>query len=153
MKQLLLITILLSALILSCKKEKEEKPVDNSGSLIDTNIDTTWTAPDGSTANIKIKTYKGPKSTLHNDETVVYNADVHTKVVSGYIKAIKFKLKFRHFPKDYSEYEPMTGGTYPVSEETYSSFIIEPATSPLVGVYRFIPDPGPIDRVEITLWD
>lgn len=153
MKQILLIGILFSALIFSCKKENAEKPTDYSGSLLDTKIDTIWTAPNGSTANIKIVTYKGPKSTLYNDERTVYNADVHTKLVSGSIKAIKFKLKYRHFPKDYSEYEPSTESTYPVKEETYSSFIIEPSSFPLVSVYRFIPDPGPIDRIEITLWD
>ncbi|MFT3703117.1 MAG: hypothetical protein QM802_12140 [Agriterribacter sp.] len=151
MKKLIFIAVI-ALLSFSCKKEKEkDNVIDNSGSLLDTKIDTTWKASDGSTINIKITTSYGPKDPLFNDNRDAYHATLYSKVLSGSIKSITVKLTYRHFPKDYSEYEVSTGYSYPVDEEAFSTTTLDPAVFPILEMYHFIPDPGPIDRIEISL--
>ena len=151
MKQLIFIAVF-ALLIFSCKKEKQkEEVIDNSGSLLDTHIDTTWKASDGSTINIKVTTSYGPKDPFYNDNRNAYHAVLYLKVLSGSIKKITVKLTYRHFPKDYSEYEESTGQSYPVNEEAYSTSTLDPTVFPVVEIYRFIPDPGPIDHIAISL--
>jgi hypothetical protein len=142
--RLLLFFILITAGMAACKKAKEE-PVDMSGSLLDTNIDTVWKAPDNSSVmRIKIRTHFGRSNTSSTYDT--YNADLSTSLVSGVLKNYSLKLKYRRFPKNYSE------NGYPVPEYSYSNLLNnDPVIFPLVGIYYFKPDPGPIDRVEITL--
>ncbi len=134
----------------SCKKSNSAK-IDTSGSLLDTNIDSTWKAPDGSLLNIKVKTYAGPKDPLYNDTRNAYHADLYLKVLSGTIKTVNIKFTFRHFPQNYSELEVSTGYSYPVDEQAFSTIQGDPATFPILEFYRFIPDPGPIDHMTISL--
>jgi hypothetical protein len=139
----LILFILLATSVIACKKTKEE-PVDMRGSLLDTNIDTVWKAPDNSSVmRIKIRTYFGRSNTSSTYDT--YNADLSTSLISGVLKSYKYKLKYRRFPKNYSE------NGYPVPEFSYSNSNIDPVIFPLVAIYYFKPDPGPIDRIEIAL--
>ena len=141
------------SMMYSCKKDIDgndgtNEEVDMSGSILDKNIDQDWTSPDG-TMKLNFKIVTTRTQSVGNTKTI-YKVDLITKLVSGKYKPIQVKLKFRHFPQNYTEYDEVAKKTVPISEAAHASYTFN-TLNPSVNIYEHIPDPGPIDKLEFSV--
>jgi hypothetical protein len=130
---------------IGCKKGETSQPVDTSGSLLDTKIEKIVSNKDN-TASMKI-TVQGLRYTSNLTGVLNYNCDVSFDSVSGPLFDVKLHYKFRRWPSNYvnvfgyQEIQPAEGN--------YTT--VDPVVFPIVNLYEFTIDPGPLDVFEVTL--
>jgi hypothetical protein len=136
----------------ACKKDidgNEGTPAqDMSGSILDKkDIDTTWTSPDGSMKlAFKFVVSQGPSV---GGTKTIYKIDLLTTLVSGKFQPYQLKLKFRHFPQNYTEYDEETKKNIAITEAGHTTYQFKTLNKEL-NIYKHIPDPGPIDKIEFS---
>jgi hypothetical protein len=137
--------------LFACKKDvdgNDGKPSqDMSGSVLDRQIDTTWTSPDGSMKlAFKFVATKGPSV---GGTKTIYKIDLLTTLVSGKFQPYQLKLKFRHFPQNYSEYDEESKKNIAITEAGHSIYTFK-TLNPELNIYKHIPDPGPVDKIDFS---
>jgi hypothetical protein len=139
-------------LMFACKKDIDGNDgtpgQDMSGSILQSSKDTTWTSPDGGMKlSIKFVTRQAPS--VGGSKTVYY-VDLITKLISGKFKPYQLKLKYRHFPQNYTEYDEEAKKTISITEVAHSTYQFK-TLNPELNIYKHIPDPGPIDKIDFSI--
>jgi hypothetical protein len=131
---------------ISCKKSETNESVDTSGSLLDTKFEKTVNNKDN-TASMKIKV-EGLRYTSNLTGVLNYNCDIHFEAISGALFKVKLHYKFRRWPSNYTD---SYGYSLIQSANGFYSPVIDTNIFPVLGLYQFPIDPGPLDVFEVTL--